>query len=109
MLTMLPDPHDILKTHHSAFSVARRWACGAVGSALPWHGRGREFESHQVHQLLRLTFRRTRVSLPDHFLSDPGRPVTSRATHCLKPSGISISLSNIAFCCAVSRSASVNL
>ena len=25
-------------------------ACGAVGSALPWHGRGREFESHQVHQ-----------------------------------------------------------
>src|SRR5271165_6755564 len=27
-----------------------RWACGAVGSALPWHGRGREFESHQVHQ-----------------------------------------------------------
>ena len=28
------------------------WACGAVGSALPWHGRGREFESHQVHQTL---------------------------------------------------------
>jgi hypothetical protein len=28
----------------------RKWACGAVGSALPWHGRGREFESHQVHQ-----------------------------------------------------------
>ena len=27
-----------------------RRACGAVGSALPWHGRGREFESHQVHQ-----------------------------------------------------------
>jgi hypothetical protein len=27
------------------------WACGAVGSALPWHGRGREFESHQVHQI----------------------------------------------------------
>ena len=26
-------------------------ACGAVGSALPWHGRGREFESHQVHQI----------------------------------------------------------
>jgi hypothetical protein len=29
---------------------ADQWACGAVGSALPWHGRGREFESHQVHQ-----------------------------------------------------------
>src|SRR5581483_2142045 len=27
------------------------WACGAVGSALPWHGRGREFESLQVHQI----------------------------------------------------------
>ncbi len=32
-------------------SFASRWACGAVGSALPWHGRGREFESHQVHQI----------------------------------------------------------
>src|SRR6516164_1746155 len=31
--------------------VLRRRACGAVGSALPWHGRGREFESHQVHQI----------------------------------------------------------
>jgi hypothetical protein len=28
---------------------ASSWACGAVGSALPWHGRGREFESLQVH------------------------------------------------------------
>ena len=34
--------------------MKRNRACGAVGSALPWHGRGREFESHQVHQ----TFRR---------------------------------------------------
>src|SRR5262249_14085139 len=25
-------------------------AFGAVGSALAWHGRCREFESHQVHQ-----------------------------------------------------------
>jgi hypothetical protein len=32
------------------------WACGAVGSALPWHGRGREFESHQVHQSLSAFF-----------------------------------------------------
>src|ERR1039458_9910308 len=30
--------------------MKRDGACGAVGSALPWHGRGREFESHQVHQ-----------------------------------------------------------
>src|SRR6266566_840286 len=27
------------------------WACGAVGSALPWHGRGRRFEPDQVHQI----------------------------------------------------------
>ena len=27
------------------------WACGAVGSALPWHGRGRRFEPDQVHQV----------------------------------------------------------
>ena len=26
------------------------WACGAVGSALPWHGRGHRFEPDQVHQ-----------------------------------------------------------
>ena len=32
------------------------WACGAVGSALPWHGRGREFESHQVHQIVSNTY-----------------------------------------------------
>ena len=25
------------------------WACGAVGSALSWHGRGRRFEPVQVH------------------------------------------------------------
>ena len=27
------------------------WACGAVGSALPWHGRGHRFDPDQVHQL----------------------------------------------------------
>ena|SRR5208283_299586 len=29
-----------------------KWACGAAGSALPWHGRGRRFDPDQVHQLL---------------------------------------------------------
>ena len=34
-----------------AFQIAQApWACGAVGSALPWHGRGQWFESLQVHQ-----------------------------------------------------------
>src|SRR6185437_13315777 len=28
------------------------WACGAVGSALPWHGRGRRFDPDQVHHPL---------------------------------------------------------
>jgi putative endonuclease len=27
-----------------------KWACGAAGSALPWHGRGRRFDPDQVHQ-----------------------------------------------------------
>ena len=27
------------------------WACGAAGSALPWHGRGHRFDPDQVHQL----------------------------------------------------------
>jgi hypothetical protein len=28
---------------------AETWACGAAGSALPWHGRGRRFDPDQVH------------------------------------------------------------
>src|SRR5208282_2417785 len=31
------------------------WACGAAGSALPWHGRGRRFDPDQVHQISRAT------------------------------------------------------
>src|SRR5580692_11311094 len=27
-----------------------KWACGAAGSALPWHGRGHRFDPDQVHQ-----------------------------------------------------------
>ena len=27
------------------------WACGAAGSALPWHGRGRRFDPGQVHHI----------------------------------------------------------
>jgi hypothetical protein len=27
------------------------WACGAAGSALPWHGRGHRFDPGQVHQI----------------------------------------------------------
>src|SRR5215470_1350723 len=45
------------------------WACGAAGSALPWHGRGRRFDPDQVHQkssIARL-LARSRVPAP------PGR------------------------------------
>jgi hypothetical protein len=30
-------------------SACQSWACGAAGSALPWHGRGRRFDPDQVH------------------------------------------------------------
>lgn len=30
-------------------SVCVEWGCGAVGSALVLHTRGREFDSHQLH------------------------------------------------------------
>ena len=33
-------------------SLFAKWACGAAGSALPWHGRGRRFDPDQVHQIL---------------------------------------------------------
>ena len=39
-----------LKASGNASNLLKQWACGAVGSALPWHGRGRQFESDQVHQ-----------------------------------------------------------
>src|ERR1700722_8560195 len=29
--------------------IPKQWACGAAGSALPWHGRGRRFDPDQVH------------------------------------------------------------
>ena len=30
----------------------QQWACGAAGSALPWHGRGHRFDPDQVHQII---------------------------------------------------------
>src|ERR1700693_1795793 len=34
-----------------AIALLPEWACGAAGSALPWHGRGRRFDPDQVHQI----------------------------------------------------------
>ena len=42
------------------------WACGAVGSALPWHGRGQGFESLQVHHHSKAVIRfRANLAVPD--------------------------------------------
>src|ERR1700716_2658155 len=35
----------------SDFSALQSWVCGAAGSALPWHGRGRRFDPDQVHHI----------------------------------------------------------
>jgi hypothetical protein len=47
----LGDNEEVQPSLDAGLSVVK-WACGAVGSALPWHGRGRRFEPDQVHQIL---------------------------------------------------------
>ena len=42
------------RNHENRESHPREWACGAAGSALPWHGRGHRFDPGQVHQPLRI-------------------------------------------------------
>jgi hypothetical protein len=41
---------SVPKCRASAFRL-QSWACGAAGSARPWHGRGRRFDPDQVHQI----------------------------------------------------------
>ena len=41
---------EVVRNGSSVVSL-KQWACGAAGSALPWHGRGRRFDPDQVHQL----------------------------------------------------------
>ena len=43
--------------------VVQQWACGAAGSALPWHGRGRRFDPDQVHQIFQI-FNQTPINKP---------------------------------------------
>src|SRR5258708_6101538 len=43
------------------------WACGAAGSALPWHGRGHRFDPDQVHQSFQ-SFRSTSLPRPCRIL-----------------------------------------
>ena len=47
------DYHDRVGENNFASVIASsKWACGAAGSALPWHGRGRRFDPDQVHQTI---------------------------------------------------------
>ena len=48
------------------------WACGAAGSALPWHGRGRRFDPDQVHQILSFTWQT--CNSRQHFFQPKIRP-----------------------------------
>ncbi len=43
-------------------SPSSEWACGAAGSALPWHGRGHRFDPGQVHQQINRAVSEVRVS-----------------------------------------------
>src|ERR1700730_19433415 len=71
-MTMLADPHDILKTQRAL------WACGAVGSALPWHGRGRRFEPDQVHQYLQqFTKSSTEIAIRFRYVASSPCPLGS--------------------------------
>src|SRR4051794_23269795 len=49
-LTIPPTSARIIKVLRKNTRVPAQWACGAAGSALPWHGRGRRFDPDQVHQ-----------------------------------------------------------
>ena len=86
---MLADLHDILKTYCD-------WACGAVGSALPWHGRGRRFEPDQVHQNVSNTYRSpARQNLAS--------PLLSSAPWLLRRLGASAVRALWRFCCRRGR------
>src|SRR6184192_3516560 len=52
-LTISARSARILKAVRNGQSVVspKQWACGAAGSALPWHGRGRRFDPDQVHHI----------------------------------------------------------
>ena len=48
------------------------WACGAAGSALPWHGRGRRFDPDQVHQDIQRRISDLRGTISARFGSNRG-------------------------------------
>ena len=56
------------------------WACGAAGSALPWHGRGHRFDPDQVHQLNQ-SFRSSLPPRPCRILSQIPKPLLEPASH----------------------------
>ena len=66
------------------------WACGAAGSALPWHGRGRRFDPDQVHHT---DYKRLSLLL--------GRLLLPLRTHCFTRNQMQTDGRH--FCCAVSH------
>ena len=76
----------------------RSWACGAAGSAIPWHGRGRRFDPDQVHHFQSLTaatnFRGTcrgsGVRLARHYLAGMLKKNWGRIVFISSESGVQI-------------------
>ena len=60
------------------------WGCGAVGSALPWHGRGQGFEPPQLHQIHAAT-------LPCEAPAQPGQSAYNRTCPTTAPAATSSS------------------
>ena len=49
-LQYAPQFDESLSSRDNRRVASLMWACGAAGSALPWHGRGHRFDPDQVHQ-----------------------------------------------------------
>jgi hypothetical protein len=62
------------------------WACGAAGSALPWHGRGHRFDPDQVHQLIPPKIR----CLPDQVFHRPASTWCQFIRACLRADAFSL-------------------
>jgi hypothetical protein len=83
-----PERAETIRELHSP-----KWACGAAGSALPWHGRGHRFDPDQVHQtqiarlgLPRRSSVRSRSVPPKHpnvLRLRPAEPEHEEASHWL--------------------------
>src|SRR5271166_4840219 len=78
------------------------WACGAAGSALPWHGRGHRFDPDQVHQSTPLF-----LSICRHLRGSVSSPEGAEGcwSFCTSNGSISSTTFRLAsrFCCETAR------